>query len=261
MFIQGGKMATIAAKWYGTNALEFRHSGGSFMIDPYVSRNRERLYIPEEVDKYITSKPDFVLMTHAHWDHLPDMPHILRNSDAVLYASRTACFIMQALGVPEKNLHPLAYGEILHLPGNVKVTAYESRHKGIQDEAEGYTSIPDPELLKISKNWRCGETFAFMIEVDGRKILNCGTANLYAPAMGGLECDYLFCGISRYQPGFPELLSKNLRYRYLIPTHHDEFTLPLSEFYLRNDLQRLAEEIPGLSSFEIPVLQWTDLPK
>ena len=77
----------------------------------------------------------------------------------------------------------------------------------------------------------------------------------------GLECDYLFCGISRYKAGFPELLAANLHYRYLIPTHHDEFTLPLDQFYLRNDLQRLAEDIPGLQSFEIPVLQWTELPQ
>ena len=254
-------MAPVSVKWYGTNALEFRHSGGTFMIDPYVSRNRDKLYIPEEVDKYITSKPDFVLMTHAHWDHLPDMPHILRDTDTVLYASRTACFIMRALGVPEKNLHPLAYGEVLDLPGKVRVTALESRHMGFEEEAEGYQDIPDPAELQQTSGWRCGETFAFLIEVDGKTILNCGSANLFKSAMSGLKCDYLFCGISRYKPGFPELLTENLHYRYLIPTHHDEFKLPLDQFYLRDDLQRLAADIPGLASFEIPVLQWTELPE
>lgn len=254
-------MSSVSVKWYGINSFEFRHSGGSFMIDPYVSRDREILHIPSEVDKYITSKPDFVLMTHAHWDHLPDMPRILRGTDTVLYASKTACFIMRALGVPEKNLHPLSYGETLELPGNVKVTAYESRHMGTEDEAPGYTSVPDPETLKTSSGWRCGETFAFMIEIDGKKILNCGSANFYKATMSGLECDYFFCGISRYKPGFPELLTETIRYRYLIPTHHDEFTLPLDQFYLRDDLQRLQAEIPQLTSFEIPVLQWTDLPQ
>ena len=116
-------MDKISVKWYGINALEFRHSSGSFMIDPYVSRDREKLYIPTEVDKYITSKPDFVLMTHAHWDHLPDMPHILKKTGTTLYASRTACNMMRACGVPEKQLYELSYGETLHLPGNVKVTS------------------------------------------------------------------------------------------------------------------------------------------
>ena len=69
-------MNSPAVKWYGINALEFRHSKGSFMIDPYVSRDNRLLHIPGEVDKYIVDPPDFVLMTHAHWDHLPDMPYI-----------------------------------------------------------------------------------------------------------------------------------------------------------------------------------------
>lgn len=254
-------MNTVSVKWYGTNALEFRHSGGQFMIDPYVSRDREKLHIPEEVDKYITSKPDFVLMTHAHWDHLPDMPRILRKTGTVLYASRTACLIMRAFGVPEEQLHELSYGETLQLPGNVTVTAFESRHMGIEGVPEGYTAMPAVEELDTSNGWRCGETFAFMIEVDGKKIFNLGTANMCESAIRGVECDYLFCGISRYKTGFPEQLAANISYRYLIPTHHDEFKLPLDQFYLRDDLQRLAAEIPGLKSFEIPVLQWTDLPK
>ncbi len=254
-------MVPLSVKWYGINALEFRHRNGAFMIDPYVSRDREKLYLPSEVDKYITSKPDFVLMTHAHWDHLPDMPHILKKTGTVLYASRTACNMMRACGVPEAQLYQLSYGETLQLPGNVKVTALESRHMGTEVEAEGYKDIPPRELLDARPGWKCGETFAFLIEVDGKKILNCGSANLCEATMRGLECDYLVCGISRYKPGFPELLTRNLAFRYLIPTHHDEFTLPLDKFYLRDDMQRLSAELPDLKYFEIPVLQWTDLPQ
>ena len=119
-------MDSVSVKWYGINSLEVRHANGSFMIDPYVSRSREKLYIPEEVDKYITSKPDFILMTHAHWDHLPDMPHILRKTGSVLYASRTACMMMRALGVPEAQLHELRYGEVLNFPG--KWSSYPPHH-------------------------------------------------------------------------------------------------------------------------------------
>jgi hypothetical protein len=39
------------------------------------------------------------------------------------------------------------------------------------------------------------------------------------------------------------------------------FNLPLDKFYLRNDLQRLAEEIPDLKYFELPVLEKTELPE
>ena len=252
---------TPEVKWYGTNALEFRHSHGSFMIDPYVSRDRNKLHIPGEVDRYITTKPDFILMTHAHWDHLPDIPRILNNCNAILYASRTACMIMRTMGVPEKQLYELSYGETLLLPGNVKVTVFESRHMGIEGVPEGYDSMPERDALNTAEGWRCGETFAFLIEVDGMKILNIGTANMYEKSIPGLACDYLFCGISRWKEGFPEMLQKNLRFRYLVPTHHDEFKLPLDQFYLRNDLERLTDVIPGLKTFEIPVLEWIGLSK
>lgn len=252
---------TVSVKWYGTNALEFIHSNGCFMIDPYVSRDREKLHIPSEVEKYITTVPDFVLMTHAHWDHLPDMPLLLSKGRTVLYASKTACMIMRALGVPEEQLYELSYGETLNLPGNVKVTVIESRHMGIEGVPDGYDSVPLKESLATVDGWKCGETLAFLIEVDGQKILNIGTANMLEETMHGVECDYLFCGISRWKDGFPEMLMRNVKFRYLIPTHHDEFKLPLDKFYLRNDLQRLSEVINDLKSFEVPVLEWTELPE
>lgn len=248
----------VQVKWYGVNSLEFKHNSGSFMIDPYVSRSKELLTIPSEVDKYLNSTPDFVLMTHAHWDHLPDMPQLIRKTDTVLYASKTACNIMRALGVPEKNLHELAYGEKLSFQG-VTVTALESRHMGVYNPADIYTAIPSDADFNTASAWRCGEVFAFLLEFEDMTVLNIGSANLHEPSMGGIECDYLIGGISRYKEGFPELLMRNIKFKTLIPTHHDEFLLPLDKFHLRNDLERLHGEIPGLKSQQLNVLEWTTL--
>ncbi len=249
----------MEVKWYGINALEFRAPGVSFMIDPYVSRDRGALHHPEEVDRYVTTSPAAVLMTHAHWDHLADMPRIIARTNTVLYASATACNILRALDVPEANLHVIHYGDTLTLPGGVEVAVLESRHKGMDEEAQGYDAPPARESLALADNWRCGEVFGFLIRHGGLSILNIGSANLCPAAVHGLQCDYLIGGISRWQPGFPELLRDNIRFGCLIPTHHDEFTLPLSQFYLRNDLARLQEALPGLKSRELPILQWTTL--
>ena len=249
----------MEVKWYGINALEFRDAGVSFMIDPYVSRDRTALHHPEEVDRYITTSPAAVLMTHAHWDHLADMPRIIARTGTVLYASATACNILRALKVPEDNLRVIRYGDTLTLPGGVEVTVLESRHKGLDDEAPGYDAPPDPASLALADNWRCGEVFGFLIRHNGQTILNIGSANLWPAAVHGLECDYLIGGISRWEPGFPELLTDNIRFGCLIPTHHDEFTLPLSQFRLRNDLQRLQAALPDLKSRELPILQWAAL--
>jgi len=249
----------VSVKWYGINALEIRHSGGSFMIDPYVSRDPENIVDEREQKKYLTSRPEFVLMTHSHWDHLPDVPYLVEKTGTTLYASHTACNIMRTFKVPERNMHELSYGETLTFPSGVKVTAFESRHMGVMPEDNFYSTPPDKELLAKNPAWKCGEVYAFLIEFDGLTILNIGSANLHVPTMRGLKCDYLICGISRWKPGFPELLSENIAYRCLIPTHHDDFLLKLDQFKLRNDLERLKEAIPGLEYRELKVLDWIDL--
>lgn len=71
---------SVAVRWLGINALEFRHSRGSFMIDPYVSRNPVQLTVSDEVDRYLHGPADFILMTHSHWDHLPDVPRVIAHS-------------------------------------------------------------------------------------------------------------------------------------------------------------------------------------
>ena len=98
-------------------------------------------------------------------------------------------------------------------------------------------------------------------DLEGQVILDTGSANLHKPSMSGQTCDYLICGISRWKEGFPELIKENLTFRRFIPVHHDEFTKPLSEFRLRDDLDRLKAVLPGLPVMELPVLQWTELPR
>ncbi len=248
----------ISVKWYGLNALEFRHEDGMFLIDPYVSRNREKVIVPEEQQKYLTMNPDFVLMTHAHWDHLADMPYLIAQTDTVLYASGTACNIMRAYGVPEKNLREITYGDTLKM-GGVTIDVIESRHMGNIPEDDCYTEVPDPVLLEKADNWRCGKCFAFRIRMEDMTILDSGSANFYEPAMKGLECDIFIAGISRWQSGFPERLMENIRFRTLIPVHHDEFRKPLSEFELRDDMERLKQAIPELNYKELPILESVNL--
>lgn len=249
---------SISVRWMGINALEFRHSQGRFWIDPYVSRDPVKLSIPEEVDRYLCEPADFILMTHSHWDHLADVPRVIAHTGAVLYASQTACAIMRRLGVPEDKLHELSYGDIINLPGNVRVQALESRHMEPVGAPGYYQTIPYVSMQE-RVHWLCGEVFAFMIEVDGQRILNAGSANIHLPTMDRLQCDHFFSGISRWKPGFPELIG-HIKFRNFYPTHHDDFVRPLHEFSLRDDFVRLKAALPELEGKELPVLQWMELP-
>ena len=254
----------ISLRWLGLNAFELQLGDRELLIDPYVSRNRDLIHVPGEVEKYIDVSPRFldripsILMTHSHWDHLGDTAEIIgRIGGASFWGSRTACNILRAKGVDDMWLNEIEYGDVLDIGNAVKITALESRHKEPYDP--GFYDVP-PTKLECTSDWRCGEVFAFLIEYDGMRILNVGSANLHLPAVDGLECDYFLCGISRWNPDFPELLS-HIRFKKFIPTHHDAYTLPLSEFKLRGDLERLRAVMPDLPLMELEVLKRYDLPR
>ena len=245
----------IGIRWYGLNALEINCGGVAFFIDPYVSRNRELVHVAGEVEKYLPTEPKYIFMTHAHWDHLGDTPEVIARNHAVLFASPTACNIMRHFGVPDEALCEIAPGD-KRVFGEVKVTVFESRH--MEPVKLGfYDTVPDK--IDGAGDWKCGEVFAFLIECDGVRIFNVGSANLYLPAVDGLACDYFICGVSRWKPGFPELIS-HIRYKKLIPTHHDEYTKPLSQFRLRDDFERLRAALPQLPGMELEVMKWYELP-
>ena len=253
----------ISLRWLGLNAFEIRCGGSEILIDPYVSRDRTLIHVPGEVEKYLDLSPrhsdrlPFIFMTHSHWDHLADTAEIISKiGGASFCGSRTACNILRAQGVDDRWMNMIGYGDEIDV-GDVRVTALESRHKEPYDP--GFYDAP-PEKLERTSDWRCGEVFAFLIEYDGVRILNTGSANLYLPAVDGLECDYWLCGVSRWNPDFPEQLS-HIRFKKLIPTHHDAYTKPLSQFSLRDDFRRLCEAVPDLPGMEIEVLKRYDLPR
>ena len=163
------------------------------------------------------------------------------------------------IDVPEKNLHELSYGEVIEMPGGIFVTALESRHMGSDDLQPCYDAPPPLETLNRCSTWRCGEVFSYLIELEGKTLMNIGSANIHVPSMSGADCDWLFCGISRWKPGFPELLMRNIHFKCLIPTHHDEFTVPLDQTYIRDDLERLKQAIPNLNARQLPIAQWVEL--
>jgi hypothetical protein len=52
---------------------------------------------------------------------------------------------------------------------------------------------------------------------------------------------------------------RNIHFKCLIPTHHDEFTVPLDQTYIRDDLERLKQAIPNLNARQLPIAQWVEL--
>ena len=111
---------------------------------------------------------------------------------------------------------------------------------------------------------RCGEIFAFLFHFGDLTVLNTGSANFLPETLKGTVCDYFFCGVSKWQQGFPRMCAENVRFGCLVPTHYDQFyDQPLTSFSLRDDFQRFRTELlrilPAAKFREPEILEYITL--
>lgn len=62
-------------KFLGINGFELQANGKTLLIDPYVTRDRDRLSVPAVVRKHI-KEADYIFLGHSHWDHAADVAEI-----------------------------------------------------------------------------------------------------------------------------------------------------------------------------------------
>ncbi len=96
---------TVACVWLGQGSFLFKSPGGLIvMVDPYLSDYGEEIWglkriLPQVVDA-ARLRPDLLLVTHWHEDHLdaPTIRHYAKESDVVL-AGPLSCVARARLGL------------------------------------------------------------------------------------------------------------------------------------------------------------------
>lgn len=251
----------LKVRWLGINGLEFQYSGKTILADPCVTRGDSALLSdPSLVEEYI-GKADAIVMGHSHWDHLVDVPAIIRKTGAAFYGSETSLNILRYFQIPETHLHHATYGTHVQFTDDISFDFYKSIHKQPCEETY-YDRVP--EKIESRKDFYLGDVFAIMMHFGDMTVLNIGSANLVPEAVHGLSCDYLICGVSRYNPPFPKLVADNLDFKCFIPVHHDNFgNCSLKNFALRDCFTKFKAEFlplkPEANFMELPVLKEVEL--
>jgi len=243
--------------WLGINGFELRLPTATILIDPCVSRaHASPVSDPANVQRYI-GRADAVFLTHSHWDHLIDVPHIVALTGAMVYGSETTLNICRAQGVPESRLMLIGHGMRLNVAKGVSVRIIRSKHKKPVAYPGFYTQVPT--VLNARSHYLCGDVFAFLFDIDGLRLLNVGSSNLDSAAIKGTACDLFFCGVSNYfdSPGFPQLVHDNIVFKTFVPTHHDDFvryelasyeTADVSAF-IKKDFIRFKKELGQIAVY------------
>jgi L-ascorbate metabolism protein UlaG (beta-lactamase superfamily) len=263
--------------YLGTAGWEISDGATVILIDPYLSRiNGPRppginISIPGDarplygmddiaasdvatVDSHI-QRADFILVTHTHYDHVLDVPHIALKTRAAVVGTESTENVMRAYSVPEEELITVRGGEDYEF-GVFSVRVIPSIHSAL-DHKRYFSSERAPAGMKAPLTLRQmhpeGGTLAYLIRFHGHQILAFGGMNYIEREIEGLRPDVVLVGAGaarREIHDYTGRLMRDLNYPTLVlPTHWDNFLAPYGASQQRaiDALQTFVQEVAAAS--------------
>ena len=89
--------------FYGQNSLSLEVNGKHLIVDPFISGNP----LSKDIIDVNTLKADYILITHAHQDHVLDVEAIAENTGATIVSNYEIAMHYGGKGL---NVHPMNHG-------------------------------------------------------------------------------------------------------------------------------------------------------
>lgn len=192
---------SVKVTYHGHACFVIEGGGARLLLDPFLSGNPRADIGPDEVE------PDYILVSHAHGDHLGDTVAIAQRTGATVIANAEIAGYCSAKGL---NAHALHIGGGYGFPfGRVELTI---AHHG--------SSFPDGSYG--------GNPAGFLIAVEGKTIYFAGDTGLFydMKLIGDKGIDLAILPIGdNYTMGPDDALRavQLLRPRQVVPMHYDAF--------------------------------------
>lgn len=207
--------------YHGQSTVTIETNGHHLVIDPFFSGNEKATTNPDDV------KADFILLTHAHADHMLDAERIAKATGATIIATHELATYLSFKGL---NVHPMNLGGQFEFPfGKVKMT-----------QAFHSSSIIDEEKQTIMY---MGMPAGFLLTIEGKEIYHAGDTALFGDlALYGAhhEIDLAFLPIGDNFTMGPDdalIAADMLQAKAVVPIHYDTFDL------IKQDANAFCEKI------------------
>jgi L-ascorbate metabolism protein UlaG (beta-lactamase superfamily) len=274
------KSNSVTLTYLGTAGWEITDGTTTILIDPYLSRingppppgggsghsiagDTRPVYkwtdiaTPDvaAIDAHIR-RADFVLVTHTHYDHILDVPHIALKTRAAVIGTESTENVMRAYSVPEEQLITVRGGEDYQFQG-FSLKVIPSIHSPL-DHKRYFSSATAPPGLKapltLEQMHPEGGTLAYLIRFPNHQILAFGGNNYIEREIAGIEPDVVLVGAGGSRKeiyDYTGRLMRDLHYpAVVLPTHWDNFLVPYeaSQQPALDALQSFLKEIAVASS-------------
>lgn len=196
---------TVKITWHGHATFSLDVNGTKIVVDPFLKGNNPVAQVAaDEVDA------EYVLLTHAHGDHVADALPIAQRCGSLIISNFEICNWYAAKG--HENVHGQHLGGGFQHPfGHVKMTT-----------AFHGSSFPDGSYG--------GMPGGFLLTISGKKIYIAGDTALYSDmalhGRGGLDVAILPIGDNYTMGPEDSILAVNyLEPKVVIPCHYNTFPL------------------------------------
>ena len=259
-----GLPAGLEIEWLGVSGYRLSFEGQTLYLDPYVSRvplrslllRRPALPDPRRIERYFPEGRSVVgvLVGHTHFDHAVDAPAIARRYGCRAYGSGSLAALMRlhGLGHLAVEVEPYRTYEL----GPFEVSFVPSAHSklllGLAVPYAGELTCEHLDGLAPGA-YRCGRVWGIHIAVGGATLYHQGSAELIDDAVRHRGVDLFLAGIAgrNFTERYWERILPRLDPVAVVPTHYDDFFVPLSDRMELMGNARVAElprELRAVSS-------------
>lgn len=170
--IQAQDNDKVRLQWLGHAAFKITSVKGKvILIDPFITKNPKTPPALKDLSKL---KPDLILITHAHGDHVGDGPALAKQYKVPLYAPAGLNDSFTALGILPNALSPRFNkgGTVTPLGEGIRITMTRAEHS-----SEFRWTNPKTNKTEVHVG---GEPAGFIIELEnGFKIYHMGDTGLF----------------------------------------------------------------------------------
>jgi hypothetical protein len=215
-------------RWLGTAGIELESDGERILIDPFLSRF-PILYTlfgrpapkPALVTRYL-SPARAVLVSHAHYDHLADVPNVCREFGAVAYGSINTSAILRAHDLPAEQVKTINAGDAISI-GPFEIGVFAGKHGRLAGVLPFTGKLPARlhPPLRLS-DYRMDSMFSFHMQTAQSSCLIWNSPEIqHIP-----QADILFfCPL--WGPRICAAVALAAQVRMIVPVHWDDFFSPL----------------------------------